>query len=256
MFYKKRGQITIFIVVAILIVAGVALFFTISKGVNITGGEETKNPEAFIQNCLENKIEEGIELVSLQGGSVEPEHPYLYQGNEIEYHCYTNENFKGCGVQIPFPKKHIEEELLDYITLTVNNCFDSLKESFESRNYNINVKKQGDIKLDILPKRVLTTINYEVSMSKGDDYEKYESFDVVVNNNLYEMLAIVSDIIDFETMVGDADPMKYMSLYPDLKVEKIVRGDGTNIYILTDRNREDKFQFAVRSFVQSGGYLS
>ena len=45
-----------------------------------------------------------------------------------------------------------------------------------------------------------------------------------------------------------------MTYYPWLKVEKILRDDGTKIYILTDRNTGDKFEFAVRSVAWPPGY--
>jgi hypothetical protein len=45
-----------------------------------------------------------------------------------------------------------------------------------------------------------------------------------------------------------------MNYYHDLKVEKKKQLDGTNIYILTDRNNENKFQFASRSVAWPPGY--
>ena len=45
-----------------------------------------------------------------------------------------------------------------------------------------------------------------------------------------------------------------MILYPGVKVEKYKQEDGTTVYILTDRNTNDKFQFAVRSLAWPPGY--
>jgi hypothetical protein len=45
-----------------------------------------------------------------------------------------------------------------------------------------------------------------------------------------------------------------MDLYHKLKVEKKSPEYGTSIYILTDRETNDKFQFAARSVVMPPGY--
>ncbi len=257
MFNEKRGQVTIFIVVAILIVAGVTLFFTVGRGLDITGGQETKNPEAFIQNCIEDKIEEAVELVSLQGGKIEPEgNGYFieHDNSKIAYLCYTDEDFANCIVQTPLLEKSIEEEIKEYINPTISSCFSSLKESFEKRNYDVAMKK-GEVKVDLLPKRVLTTMNYSVSMRKGDDYQSYESFVVVTKDNLYEFVSIANSMVDWETRYGEVPISNYMNVYHDLKVEKNLKSDKSKVYILTDRNTDKKFQFASRSYViPSGGY--
>ena len=41
-----------------------------------------------------NKVKEIIKKISLQGGSINPEHYYLYQDNKIEYLCYTNQYYQ------------------------------------------------------------------------------------------------------------------------------------------------------------------
>ena len=45
-----------------------------------------------------------------------------------------------------------------------------------------------------------------------------------------------------------------MNYYHDLNVEKKKQSDGSTIYILTDRNNENKFQFASRSVAWPPGY--
>ncbi len=68
-----------------------------------------------------------------------------------------------------------------------------------------------------------------------------------MNNNLYELVAIGQNIIEWESTYGEAVPDLYMELYHNLKVEKYVQGDETIVYIITDRDTKDKFQFASRS---------
>ena len=87
---KKRGQITIFIIVAVIIIALAVLLFLLVPQIRVNFGFTVDDPSEFIQNCMEDKIKGSIETLSLQGGSIEPENYFLYEGNKIEYLCYTN----------------------------------------------------------------------------------------------------------------------------------------------------------------------
>lgn len=249
---NQRGQVTIFIIIAILVVAiGVLIYMFFPQiRTGITG--ETKNPEVFIQTCLEDEIKDAVERLSLRGGSIEPEHYFTYNNINIEYLCYTNENLALCVVQQPLLKQHIESEIEDEIAEEVRNCFSQLEENYENRGFNVNLE-QGRTTVELLPKRIVTNFDYVLTLTKAET-ETHDTFRIVLNNNLYELISIAKSIIEWETTLGEADPRLYMTYYPDLKVEKNPRDDGTNIYIITDRNTEDKFQFASRSLVQLIGF--
>ena len=179
-------------------------------------------------------------------------HYILYQDSKIEYLCYTSEYYKPCSVQQPLLKEHIESEIENEIKPAVVNCFNELKNSYESRGYTVNLRP-GNVRVELLPKRVVARFNYTLTTTKTDT-ERYDSFNVVLNNGLYELVSIANSIIDWESEFGDAETTLYMSYYPDLKVEKLNQVDGSTIYILTDRNTGNKFQFASRSVAWPPGY--
>jgi uncharacterized protein YpmB len=247
---KKRGQVTIFIIIAVIVVALGILIYIFYPQIKSLTKAETKNPNAFIQACLEDKIEETVELISLQGGSVDPEHYFLYQDNKLEYLCYTNEDYKTCVVQQPMLKSHIESEIENEIQTEVEGCFTDLKESYEGRGYNVNIET-GETIAELLPDNIVTTLTHELVLTKGDT-EKYESFEIVLSNNLYELIGIANSIIDWEVKYGDVETSTYMSYYHGLKVEKWNQQDGSTVYILTDKNTKNKFQFASRSVAWPG----
>ncbi len=246
----KRGQVTIFIIIALLVVAAVALVFTLSPKLKIGGAEKVENPSSFIQTCLEDTLKEKINTISNQGGSLAPEFYYPYNDEKLQYLCYTNTFYETCYVQVPFITKHIEDELTTSIEKEVNACFKSLEESYKKKNYEVNVDA-GEFKVELLPHRVVATIERKLILTKGDEKETYENFRVIVNNNIYELSRIASSIVDWEATYGDADPSAYMALYPELKVEKHLQNDGTAIYIITERESGNKFQFASRSLLTS-----
>jgi hypothetical protein len=127
-----------------------------------------------------------------------------------------------------------------------------LKDSYEKQGYEVNLRA-GDKKVELLPQRVIATFNYSLTLTKGDT-QRYSSFVVMINNNLYELVSIANSIIEWEATYGDADPTIYMSYYPDLKVEVSLRDSGNKIYVLTDRNTENKFEFATKGQIWPAGY--
>jgi hypothetical protein len=250
---RKRGQVTIFIIIAIVIVGlGVAIYALYPRISNVFGGAQ-QSPEEFIRVCMEDSIRQTIDTLSSQGGSIEPERYFTYNENPIEYLCYTNENYKTCVVQQPLLKNHVESEIESNIKGDAEKCFDDLQSTFESRGYTVDLVK-GDLRAELLPKRVNVVFENELTLTKGGDTQRYEEFNVVLNNNLYELISIANSIIEWEATYGEADVRTYMGFYPDLKAEKNLRDDGTKIYTLTDRNTGNKFQFASRSLVFPPGY--
>jgi len=207
---------------------------------------ETKNPSIFIEECMEEVIEDTVENVSLQGGSVNPTAYYNYENKKIEYLCYTNQYYRPCVIQQPMLLQHIQSEILNEIKENVTNCFNSMRKSYTTKGYEVTMK-EGNTTVEILPNQIVTTFGYEVVLKKGET-EKYENFKIVLNNNLYKLIEITNSIISFESVYGDAETTTYMNFYHDLKVQKIKQLDESSIYILTDKNDGNVFQFASRSY--------
>ena len=250
---SKRAQVTIFIIIAIVIFVVGVLVYIFFLQIKSTLGGGVKNPQSFIFECIEEDIEDAVEKVSLQGGSIEPEHYILHDNEKVEYLCYTNEYYKLCVVQQPMLRPHIEKEIKNEIEDKVEACFNSLENSYDNQGYNVDLKP-GPVKVQLLPQRVVSTFNYSLTLTK-EDTERYDSFDVVLDNNLYELISIANSILEFETTLGATDVTIYMDLYSNLKVEPKLLSDGTKIYIVTNRERGNKFQFASRSLVFSpAGY--
>jgi hypothetical protein len=250
---NKRGQVTIFIILAILIVVGAVLIYLFYPQITTTLGTQENTPQTYIQSCIEKEISSAVETLSLQGGSLAPENYIMYNDSKVEYLCYTNEYYKPCVVQQPMLKQHIESEIKKKISDNIVSCFSSLKSNYESQGYAVDLKS-GSVNIELLPKRVISTFNYTLTTTKGDT-QKYDSFSVILNNNLYELTSIANSILQWEGNYGDAEVTAYMTYYHDLKVEKYLRSSGEKVYIITDRNTGDKFQFASRGQVWPAGYL-
>lgn len=257
----KRGQITIFVILAIAIVIVLLLLFLGRDG--FTSLIRGKAPVEQIKDCAEDYVREVAEVISIQGGSLEPEFYYSYKGEKIEYLCYTEENYKQCVMQKPLLKQGIEREIKNYIEPKIKGCINGVKTDLEKDGYRVDV---GDVNVNVelVPDNILVYVKSELSLTK-DSTESYKSIKTDVSSNLYEFAMIASSILNWEARYGDSETMNYMLYYPSIKVEKKIQGDGTKIYILSargssdsiylpaDTNSLDKFRFAVRSVVIPSG---
>lgn len=252
---NRRGQVTIFIIIAIIIVAAALIIYSFFPKVKTSLGIQQNNPEGYIQSCLQDKITSTVNNISEQGGSLVPKNFVLYNNTEIEFLCYTEEYYRPCVLQQPMLKEYVQSEIENGINSDINSCFSSMQQSFEGQGYAVDLT-QGAKTVELLPNKIVATFNYSATLTKGTDIQKYNSFSVILNNNLYELTTTATSILNFESVYGDAETTTYMTYYHHLKVEKIFGINGAKIYILTNRDTGDKFQFATRGQVLPGGYTT
>ena len=244
---NKRGQLSIFIIIAIILVAVILIvFFPRIKTVFTPSSVDVQ-----LQNCIEDRYDEAVELVSNQGGSISPENTYAYQGNNVEYLCYTNKDFQTCVMQRALLKEHVEGEILSYIEDDTRACIGEMRNQLEEAGYEVSGGGSG-ISLQILPHYI--DIVADGISARGEDGQQYKKLTASYRSELYELLMIATSILNFETKFGDSEIQVYMTYYPYIKVEKLKQSDGTKIYILTNTKTRDKFMFATRSIAWPAGY--
>lgn len=256
----KKGQVTIFIIIGILIVALGVLIYSFYPELKAKTSGEAKSPSAFIQDCMQEKIQETVEIISSQGGSVEPGFFFQYYSSDeektydLEYLCYTGEYYSPCSVQQPMLIPHIQDEIKNEIKSDAKICFDNLKKSYLGKGYSADLEfNEKNIEVKLLPEKVITDFKANLTLTKGDT-QKYEAFTIILDNDLYLFAALANSIIIFETQFGEARCEDYMNYYHNLKCEQYKQLDGSVIYILSDRENGNAFQFAIRSYVFPPGY--
>ena len=120
-----------FIIIAIVIVVIGVLIYLLWPRIFSTSSFDVKNPERFLQECVQDDLIESIKLISKQGGEIDPSNYYLYMDDKLNYLCYTNEYYKLCTVQKPFLQNSIEDQITEAISSRVEECWQSLIESYE-----------------------------------------------------------------------------------------------------------------------------
>jgi len=172
---KKRGQITVFIITAIIIIAALILFgifFLDNKDNEYFESPGVKplynNVYISILDCYEASILSGLDYLGLQGGYFKdvPIGVEFEEGVVVPYYYFEGE------IEIP-SLSDIEKNLEDYSDETLQFCLDEINgyENFELNNYknlksdvlinnrDIEVKTQGNIKIQ----REGKSINFKLS---------------------------------------------------------------------------------------------
>jgi len=259
----KKGQIAIFVIIAIVIIGAAILFFTLTDIGretirSITPGGSSSGSfdiEAEFSTCIiDNElIDAEIREILMKGGRKNPDFFYMHEGNPYSYLCHTNEYYTACVNNNPLLLQSVEMEIDKIISPLVSDCYRDLQvklkdQGFETRSGDLNVVidiTQGNINI-----KTDTTLN----IKKGESSRTIDGFEIRKPSEAYQLLSVSSSIISYETLYGDSDPVAYMSLYPNTRVEKIKQSDGTTLYKVSDRTTLEEFNFATRSYAMPAGY--
>jgi hypothetical protein len=248
----KKGQVTLFVILAIVIVVlGILIYFFLPDIISSEKSGFQEDPQTYLENCIQDELQQNIKILSENGGLMQPEFYINYSGDQFEYLCYTNEYLKPCIAQKPMLVNVIKSELKSSIEEELNSCFDSMKNSFENKNYQVSLEK-GDFEIELYPSKIEIVSESELGLIK-DDSQSYDGFTLSFESDLYNLASIAYNIMAWEATYGDASIESYTAFDPKIRIEKIKRDDGSKIYIISNRETQNKFQFASRSMVWPSG---
>lgn len=252
----KKGQVTIFIIIALVIVGGILIYyFVVPRVAPAIALGAAASPSQFLSGCMKPAAENAMNTLSKQGGYLNPEGYILYEGNKIKYLCYTSDYYKMCTVQQPFIKSHYEEELKTILQAKAKECAASLKSSYEKSGYSVTMPSVS-LNLSIISGKIQMELIAPTTIRKGEETRTFDKFDFSAPSEIYDLLSIAGNIIEFEAYWGDSETVVYMQEYPNIEIWKVRLGDGSTIYIIGDVLTEEKFTFASRSLVWPAGYLT
>ena len=249
---KKRGQITIFIILGIILISAVVLFFLFREQTTIdTTGKPEENPEAFMNSCLEGKIKNAINELALRGGYVNNSLNinFKFEDEEIfvdvSYLCYNQNSYLPCINQKPTFTEDLKTEIKKYISDDVENCFEEITNGFVQKGYVVETNYR-DFSVDFLPKRVIVQTDSDITLTVSGETLKEEDFIITVASRLYELAFVVQEIINQEARFCYSEILGISLIYPDFIIDKFRTEGSTVIYTIEHKESKEKFRFAVR----------
>ena len=186
---NKRGQVTIFIIIAIILIVAVAFYFVLKDDISVDKiPTEVEPVYTNLISCLEETTEEGVEYLGMHGGYYEiPEAVSIsYFTDDIPYY-YLN-----LKPNIP-PIKRIEGELENYIHNYLSNCLDF--KDFEEQGFEI---REGDllVYVNINEKEIRTKLDYPLTISKGKSTKRLREFEIEIDSDLERLLEVSEEVVN------------------------------------------------------------
>jgi len=255
----KQGQINVFVVIGILLVAGVILVFLFKTGkIPSPNGSFEENPQKYIESCISPKIKEAVNLLNNQGGQINPELFKRFKFSEdsdyqnISYLCYTSKNYLPCVNREPVFIAHLENEIYNYISDEVKNCFESWKKSAEKQGYSVDAKEL-EYSVSLNPEQIILDINKEISLNKKEESSRFNKFQIVIKDKIYDLAIISQEIASQEAEYCNFENQGFMLLYPEFNIDKFRTSDLNTIYTIQDRKSQEKMRIAIRGCVIPAG---
>jgi len=186
---NKKGQVTIFIIIAIILIAAVSLYFVLRDKISIQDiPSEIEPVYTNIISCLEETTEEGVEYLALHGGyyEVPKSLSIAYFADNIPYYYLNSRKY------VPSIER-VEGELENYIHNYLSNCLNF--EDFEEQGYEI---KEGDllVSVNIKEDKIRTKLDYPLTLKKGESTKRLREFEIEIDSNVKKLLEVSEEVVD------------------------------------------------------------
>ena len=256
---NKRGQVTVFVIVGIVIVVSIFLVFYFLGDVfktqtetEVVFDESSLEPlQDYVEDCIEKHGDEALELIGKGGGNIEPGFYQIYYGEKLNFLCYTD-NYAACVNRRPFLSSYIEGEIDDYLLTKLNECInlDSIRgEGFDVQEGEI------DVETSVGKYNVIVTLDYPVTISRGDSVINENRFSKTFNIPLGRILEGVKDIVEFDSSlervpIDNFDVISYAyrtSGEIEIRMDSI---EDSKIYEVNLRDDNYIFRFANKRWVR------
>ena len=244
---KKRGQLAIWVIIAIAFVASIILFFFFERRIVTTVGTDKEfEIESFIDECAKKYMNEAVDMMLQKGGFIEDENTKLYNGINVSYLCKNLGNYNPCVNQHPMLINELGNEIKNYIETRIDFCFDDFRLEIEKRKGNVNY---GNIDVDVKlgEDRIYLTINKDATIRKDDVVQNFDKFEVEIINPIYNLANIAIEIASQEAKYCYFEYVGYMILYPRYDIKKNAMSDSTKIYTIKDKQTKKEMNIAIRS---------
>ena len=245
---NEKGQMTIWVILAIALVVSMVIFFTIESGgpkISI-GADKEFSPESYIEKCVRSSVNDVVDVILPRGGFIDDKNVKMYDGINVSYLCLTNGYYEPCVNQHPMLLNEIEEGIRMNAGPDIEQCFADLKAELEGKNWEVSMKLM-DIGVNIVKGKIILDIERKVTISKDDNIQSFDNFEVKVISPLYDLVNTAIEISNEEAKYCYFEYVGYMVIYPKIDINKYAMSDSTKIYTIKDKKSEKEMNIAIRS---------
>ena len=249
---QKRGQVTTFIVIGVIIVALVLMILYMRQTLFIPITPERLDLELdpikkHVEECLVEVSDLPLERIGLQGGYLKTgEDTYrLYNDSRVSYLCFSKEGTLTCYNRL-LTKENMQIQLKGEIEEQLKGCL-NVKGFGRLRPYDVIVEKDPNVNVLIEDDSVLINADYPITLkSKKGESTSIDKFSVNVNVPLGRLYETAQTIIDVESQFGEFDILSYMyGLKGRIRIH-LDKPYPDKVYVMKTEDKGYIFQFAVQ----------
>lgn len=188
---NKKGQVAIFVIIGIILVASVIVYFIVRNNLGNANIPTNLEPvyNSFL-SCVEESTKIGIDVLGSQGGYIEmpkfvsgsSHMPFSSQlnfmGNPIPYWYYVSGNNLQ-KEQVP-SKSFMEEQLADFVEEKIQNC---VFDSFYEQGFEI-TRRTPNIKIRIENEMIFVDLKMDLVISRGEDTATVSNHNLEIKSEL------------------------------------------------------------------------
>lgn len=202
---SKKGQVTLFIVLAIIVVVGIVGFFIYQDYFKPTNVPDAAQPVySYYLSCIESITLEGVSILESQGGYIEtPEFeagsPYMPSSSQLDLlgvaipHWFYVSGNNIVREQVPTIRS-METDLQLYIQEDLQNCDFG---DFESRGYLVDVDA-GSVTVEIENSQINVEVKNELRFSLDEDFYRFGQHRLTVRSKLGRLYSLAKEIYDYQ----------------------------------------------------------
>ena len=202
---KKKGQITIYVILGIVIVVALAGAFVLKEYINKSNFEREAEKfnvgEDFIPvydsyiNCIKDITYDGIETMASQGGYIEiPRYEYvvnplipfsnklnIFENNNLEVAYWFYETGNGIKIEKIPTINEMQESLSSYINQNLNSCTSNFTgyDGFNVNNFN-----NFNTRVQITDSKVFVEVFSNFNVDYKNVNQKFDNLKVAVKSDL------------------------------------------------------------------------
>ncbi len=212
---KKRGQVTVYIILGIIVIALFLITTYISDknlldktNENIEINAQTLPVHIKVEECITNIAREGVNILGAQGGRINVENsvslnPLVPFGNSLDvfgngglnvpYWFYRTSN--GINTQDIPNVDDMELELETYIEENIISCYEDLKELDQ---YSVSYEGENNVNVEIQSTKVLASVQSPLIVTKDEVNSQLDLFSLVLDFPLGKLHSTAQDILEKE----------------------------------------------------------
>ena len=232
---NKQGQVTLFIIIAIVILGSAVIYFAFRNSLSNSADnsfQEAETVKTFTESCIQKTGIDVIYEVGLGGGYYFPPKDSTESGIVYYYDSANISNFPSLSF--------VEDQISLYISENIPLCTKNFV-LFE----NVNVSSGTiDVKTSIENDKVILNLNYPIKISKGNQtsiVSEFKNVEIPIRlGTIYNSVGEISDYSYENSGKICLSCILNVSEKNNLNVSMIDYENSSTIFIISDKNSNAK----------------